>query len=56
MSTNKLLGRSTAGTGVAEEITIGSNLSLSGGVLSATGGGGGGGSVGIDPVIASMIF
>jgi hypothetical protein len=54
MSTNKLLGRSTAGTGVAEEITIGSNLSLSGGVLSATGGGGG--SVGIDPVIASMIF
>lgn len=28
MATNKLIGRSTAGTGVMEEITIGSGLSL----------------------------
>ena len=40
---SKLLGRSTAGTGAIEEITIGSGLSLSAGTLSATGGGGGGG-------------
>jgi hypothetical protein len=37
MSTNKLIGRSTAGTGVMEEITIGSGLTLSAGTLSATG-------------------
>ena len=37
MNTNKLIGRSTAGTGVMEEITIGSGLSLSAGTLSATG-------------------
>jgi hypothetical protein len=43
MATNKLLGRSSAGTGVAEEISIGSGLTLSAGSLSATGGGGGGG-------------
>ena len=42
MSTGKLLGRSTAGSGAIEEISIGSGLSLSGGTLSATGGGGGG--------------
>lgn len=41
MSTGKLLGRSTAGAGAIEEITIGSGLSLSGGTLSATNGGGG---------------
>lgn len=41
MATNKLLGRSTAGTGSVEEITIGSGLSLSAGTLSASGGGGG---------------
>lgn len=41
MTTNRLLGRSTAGTGVAEEISIGSGLSLSAGTLTATGGGGG---------------
>jgi len=33
ISTQKLLGRSTAGTGNVEEITLGSNLQLSGGVL-----------------------
>lgn len=49
----RLLGRSTAGSGDAEEISIGTGLSLSAGTLSATGGGG---SVGIDPVIAGMIF
>ena len=41
MATNKLLGRSTAGTGSVEEIAIGSGLSLSSGTLSASGGGGG---------------
>ncbi len=37
MATNKLLGRSTAATGVAEEIAIGTGLSLSAGTLSNTG-------------------
>jgi len=36
MSTNKLLGRSSAGTGSVEQISIGSGLSLSGGTLSST--------------------
>lgn len=36
MATARLLGRSTAGAGVAEEISIGTGLSLSGGILSAT--------------------
>jgi hypothetical protein len=36
MSTNKLIGRSTAGTGIMEEITVGTGLSLSSGTLSAT--------------------
>jgi len=40
MATNKLIGRSTAGTGVMEEITVGSGLTLSGGTLSATSTGG----------------
>lgn len=40
MATGRLLGRSSAGTGVAEEITVGANLTLSAGVLSASGGGG----------------
>lgn len=38
MSTGKLIGRGSSGTGVMEEITIGSNLSLSGNTLNATGG------------------
>lgn len=42
MSTNKLIGRSSAGSGVMEEISIGAGLSLSGGTLSNTGGTGGG--------------
>jgi hypothetical protein len=33
MSTNKLIGRSTASTGVMEEISIGTGLTLSGGIL-----------------------
>jgi hypothetical protein len=41
MATNKLIGRGTAGTGVFEEITLGTNLSLSGTTLNASGGGGG---------------
>jgi hypothetical protein len=40
MSTNRLLGRSTSGTGEAEEITLGTNLSFSGTTLNAAGGGG----------------
>ncbi|MDP4201628.1 MAG: hypothetical protein Q8861_02955 [Bacteroidota bacterium] len=42
ISSNTLIGRSSSGTGVAEAITIGSGLSLTGGVLSATGSSGGG--------------
>jgi len=34
MATNKLIGRSTAGTGVMEEISVGTGLTLSGGTLS----------------------
>ena len=41
MATARLLGRTTAGTGAPEEISIGAGLSLSGGALTATGGGGG---------------
>ena len=40
MSTGKLLGRSTAGSGIPEELSVGSGLSLSSGTLSATGGAG----------------
>lgn len=36
VATGKLIGRSTAGTGVFEPISIGTGLSLSGGTLSAT--------------------
>jgi hypothetical protein len=36
MATNRLIGRTTSGTGVMEEITVGTGLSLSGGTLSAT--------------------
>ena len=35
MNTNKLVGRSTAGTGIMEEITVGTGLTLSAGTLSA---------------------
>ena len=37
MATNKLVGRGTAGTGIMEEITLGTNLSLSGNTLNAAG-------------------
>ena len=47
MASGKLLGRGTAGTGAIEEITLGTNLSLSGNTLNATGSGGGGGSTNI---------
>ena len=36
MSTNRLLGRTTAGTGAVEEITVGTGLSLTGTTLSNT--------------------
>ncbi len=39
MSTDKLIGRATAGTGVMEEITLGTNLSFTGTTLNAVGGG-----------------
>jgi len=41
VTTSRILGRSTAGAGSVEEISIGSGLSLSGGTLSAIGGGSG---------------
>lgn len=39
VTSGTLLGRSTAGSGDVEEITVGTNLTLSGGTLSASGGG-----------------
>lgn len=39
MATARLLGRTTAGTGAVEAISIGSGLTLSAGTLTATGGG-----------------
>jgi hypothetical protein len=41
ITTSRLLGRTTAATGAAELITVGSGLNLAGGTLSATGGGSG---------------
>jgi len=49
MSTARLLGRSTAGTGAVEEITLGTNLSFSGTTLNATGGSGGGDVTAVGP-------
>jgi hypothetical protein len=37
MNTNKLVGRSTVGTGIMEEITVGTGLSLLAGTLTASG-------------------
>jgi hypothetical protein len=37
MATNRILGRTTAGTGAVEEITVGTGLSLSAGSLTSTG-------------------
>ena len=39
VTTARLLGRTTAGAGVVEEISVGSGLTLSGGVLDVAGGG-----------------
>jgi hypothetical protein len=36
LATNKILGRATAGTGAAEELSIGTALSISGGTLAVT--------------------
>ena len=41
MTTNRLVGRGTALSGVMEEIILGTNLSLTGTTLNASGGGGG---------------
>lgn len=52
MATGKLIGRSSAGTGVMEEIAVGSGLSLAAGTLSASGGSGA--SIGVALAFASM--
>jgi hypothetical protein len=39
IANDRLLGRSTSGTGPAEEISLGTGLSLTGGTLAVTGGG-----------------
>jgi hypothetical protein len=36
LATNKVLGRATAGTGAAEELSVGTSLSISGGTLAVT--------------------
>ena len=60
IATNRLVGRGTAGTGVIEEIILGTNLSLIGTTLNASGGGGGAGSGEIvdlgDRIIGSEIL
>ena len=45
VTTARLLGRATAGSGDTEEITLGTNLSFTGTTLNAAGGGGGSGTV-----------
>ena len=45
MASGFLVGRGTAGDGEFEEITLGTNLSLTGTTLNATGGGGGGSNI-----------
>ena len=45
LNTNKLLGRYNSGVGAVEEITLGTNLSLSGNVLNASSNGGGSGGI-----------
>lgn len=52
---NRILGRSTAGAGDAEEITVGSGLSLSGGTLTASGSGGTVTSVGVGGLPLSVV-
>jgi hypothetical protein len=51
ITTNKLLGRSTAGSGDIEEITIGTNLTLSSGTLSVSGGG-----AAVDPLVTPDFY
>ena len=51
VSANKLIGRNPSTSGVMQEITLGSGLSLTGTTLSATGGGGGGGSQNLQQVL-----
>lgn len=56
MATARLLGRSTAGSGAPEEVTLGANLTLSGGILSASVTGGGGGTVSSVGLVAPTGF
>jgi hypothetical protein len=55
IATNKLLGRGTAGSGVIEEITLGTNLSLSGTTLNAAGGGGGSANLSVVNITATTL-
>jgi hypothetical protein len=56
MATNRLAGRSTAGTGAVEEIILGTNLSFSGNTLNAIGGGSAASLVRIDTSTANTIY
>ena len=56
MNTGKLIGRTSPGSGVMEEISLGGGLSLSGGVLSLGSGGGSGGSSGSSGDREQLLF
>lgn len=55
MQSGFLIGRGAAGVGVMQEITLGTNLSLAGNVLNATGGSGGIASINTDTTAAQTL-